>query len=107
MMAEKYRKMISYSAICSDASQPGAKAPWQVRDVQDTASAGSHEAPGAFGTPERILTAGLPLRRYVCRIACDVLTYTTVHFDRAAAIIHILCCAIQSTLRAFYNQSNR
>ena len=61
-MAEKYRKMISYSAICSDASQPGAKAPWQVRDVQDTASAGSHEAPGAFGTPERILTAGLPLR---------------------------------------------
>ena len=49
----------------------------------------------------------LTLRRYVCRIACDVLTYTAVHFDHATAIIHILCCAIQSTLRAYYNQSNR
>ena len=49
----------------------------------------------------------LTIRRYVCRIACDVLTYTAVHFDHAAAIIHISYCAIQSTLRAFYNQSNR
>ena len=60
-----------------------------------------------FGTPDQTLTGGLPLRRYVCRIACDVLTYTAVHFDHAAAIIHISCCAIQSTLGAFYNQSNR
>ena len=60
-----------------------------------------------FGAPEGIRTPGLTLRRYVCRIACDVLTYTAVHFDHAAAIIHISYCAIQSTLRAFYNQSNR
>ena len=61
----------------------------------------------AFGTPARARTGGLGLRRYVCRIACDVLTYTAVHFDHAAAIIHISYCAIQSTLGAFYNQSNR
>ena len=59
-----------------------------------------------FGTPGWVRTSGLSLRRYVCRIACDVLTYTAVHFDHAAAIIHISCCAIQSTLGAFYNQSN-
>ena len=63
--------------------------------------------PRLFGTHERIRTSDLSLRRYVCRIACDVLTYTAVHFDHATAIIHILCCAIQSTLRAYYNQSNR
>ena len=61
---------------------------------------------GVFGVPEVIRTPDLPLRRYVCRIACDVLTYTAVHFDHVAAIIHISCCAIRSTLRAFYNQSN-
>ena len=62
MMAEKYRKndFIFGDLFRCFAARP--KAPWQVRDVQDTASAGSHEAPGAFGTPERILTAGLPLR---------------------------------------------
>ena len=59
------------------------------------------------GTPDWSRTSGLTLRRYVCRIACDVLTYTAVHFDHAAAIIHISYCAIRSTLGAFYNQSNR
>ena len=59
------------------------------------------------GCEGRTRTYGLRVRRYVCRIACDVLTYTAVHFDHAAAIIHISYCAIQSTLRAFYNQSNR
>lgn len=36
----------------------------------------------------------LPLRRYVCRIACDVLTYTAVHSDHATAIIPVSYCVI-------------
>ena len=32
--------------------------------------------------------------RYVCRIACDVLTYTAVHSDHATAIIPVPYCVI-------------
>ena len=49
---------------------------------------------GVFGVPEVIRTPDLPLRRYVCRIACDVLTYTAVHSDHATAIIPVPYCVI-------------